>query len=249
MPSTGSSVGDGDVDEAELGGRRGRAPGRTTSVAARGAVAGRVDVGAAGQQQPVEPAGVLGGIDVLGQVDGQPAGRGDRPGVVADVDVDVDVGEAGGEPGDVGAALAAAGQSDQRGVGRWRFGPNGHSDPNDIAADAGPAGREVFAWMHGPTCFHGHMSRRGGSATAHAGRARSWPTTSPSPCSGQRDPDDPPSCSACPAAACRSPRPSPTGSAAPLDVLTVRKIGAPAPRRAGHRRRRLRRPASCSTTS
>ena len=58
------------------------------SVSGVGAVQAGFDVGAARQQQAVEAAGVLGRVDVLGQVHRQPAGRGDRPGVVADVHVD-----------------------------------------------------------------------------------------------------------------------------------------------------------------
>ena len=73
-----------------------------------------MDVGATRQQQAVETAGVLGGVDVLGQVHRQAAGGGDGPGVVAHVHVDVEVAQAAREPGDLGAELAAAGEADER---------------------------------------------------------------------------------------------------------------------------------------
>ena len=104
---------DGDVDEAELGPiavrfgwvdvGSGSAPYRLG-----------LDVRATRQQQAVETAGVLGGVDVLGQVHRQAARRGDGPGVVTHVHVDVEVAEAAREPGDLGAELAPAGQADER---------------------------------------------------------------------------------------------------------------------------------------
>ena len=183
-----------------------------------GAVAGWVDVGAAGQQQAVEAADVVGRVDVLGQVHRQPAGRGDRPGVVADVDVEIDVGQAAGEPGDVGADLAPARQADQRTAsdgGR----SGGHSDPNDIpSAAAVPCrGSDVCRrWHHGAVAVPRSRRRR----------ARSWPTTW-RPGSGPELADVRRSSSGCPAAACRWRPRSPTRLGGELDVLTVRKIGAP----------------------
>ena len=80
MPRTGSPSATATSIEAQLDAGHAPAPAGRRSAVGLGAVQAGLDVGAAGQQQAVEAAGVVGRVDVLGQVHRQPAGVRRSPG-------------------------------------------------------------------------------------------------------------------------------------------------------------------------
>ena len=166
------------------------------------------------------------------------------PGVVADVDVEADGVEAGREPGDLGADLGATGEADEGAAGASiirirtvapRQRPKGrrHGGRSMSPAQALPGRRECAVTYPrrpiGQTALAEPASMGGDEVVAcplrvaGRGRSRSWPTRSPAGSAGRR-----PSCSACPAAACRWPPPSPPGSTPRSTSCPCARSGRPA---------------------